>query len=212
MATTLAEIRELLDQDGIRYQPLARDDEEVLMVSFRTDHYKDLAGDNVIPIAIRLLEDGELLRIEAPACYRYHRGPHREAVLQALATLAWRTKMLRMRYDSNDGEIRASVDLPLEDAPLTYRQFRRALMLIPNVIDDLDAWIREAIDHGIAPPSDENLQEEYEEFLELRRTLMGSVDDTHPSQRGPALGSTPERPESAELPGPPELPEPPEAP
>jgi len=43
--------------------------------------------------------------------------------------------MLRLEYDPTDGEIRASIELPLEDAPLTDRQFNRCLEGLVHLVD-----------------------------------------------------------------------------
>ena len=44
--------------------------------------------------------------------------------------------MLRYEYDPTDGEIRASIELPLEDAILTERQFNRCLSALIQLVDD----------------------------------------------------------------------------
>ncbi len=44
-------------------------------------------------------------------------------------------KLLRFEYDPTDGEVRAAIELPLEDAPLTERLFDRCLSGLIQLVD-----------------------------------------------------------------------------
>ncbi|MEY3853179.1 MAG: hypothetical protein RI910_2159, partial [Verrucomicrobiota bacterium] len=66
MPSTLASISTLLDSAGIKHR--LKDD--VIRTGFATDLYEDFDGDNCVNLVIRLEEDGELLRIQAPMAYR----------------------------------------------------------------------------------------------------------------------------------------------
>ena len=59
-----------------------------------------------------------------------------------------RTKMIRFEHDREDGEIRASIECPLEDGRLTRRQFRRMLEALPELIDRWDPVIRQTLRTG----------------------------------------------------------------
>jgi hypothetical protein len=45
--------------------------------------------------------------------------------------------MLQWEYDPSDGEIRAIIEFPLEDALLTERQFNRCLYSLVQLVDEL---------------------------------------------------------------------------
>ncbi len=44
--------------------------------------------------------------------------------------------MLRFEYNPCDGEIRCSIECPIEDRTITRRQFVRKLKAIPELLDD----------------------------------------------------------------------------
>lgn len=45
--------------------------------------------------------------------------------------------MLQWEYDPSDGEIRAIIEFPLEDAILTERQFNRCLDSLVELVDEI---------------------------------------------------------------------------
>ena len=101
-----------------------------------------------IAIAVRLSENGQYLECLAPGLYDLGTCRHRDAVLRALMAIMQRTKMVRFDWDPADGEIRCSVECPLEDGSLTRRQFIRMLRALPEIIDDWDPVIRGAMETG----------------------------------------------------------------
>jgi len=56
--------------------------------------------------------------------------------LQTLLTISWETKMVQWEYDPSDGEVRAMIEFPLEDAPLTERQFWRCVHGLVRIVDE----------------------------------------------------------------------------
>ena len=101
-----------------------------------------------IAIAVRLSENGQYLECLAPGLYDLGTCRHRDAVLRALMAIMQRTKMVRFDWDPADGEIRCSVECPLEDGSLTRHQFIRMLRALPEIIDDWDPVIRGAMETG----------------------------------------------------------------
>lgn len=101
-----------------------------------------------IAIAVRLSENGQYLECLAPGLYDLGTCRHRDVVLQALMAIMQRTKMVRFDWDPTDGEVRCSVECPLEDGSLTRRQFIRMLRALPEIIDDWDPVIRVAMETG----------------------------------------------------------------
>jgi len=130
MGATLEQIAGFLDNKEWKYR-LDREESRIL-----TGVY----GENIedFLIVIELDEDGEFFEIFAPrvlAGVKDH--PHKTAILQTMLCISWETKMLQWEYDPSDGEIRAIIEFPLEDAILTERQFYRCLHSLVQLVDEL---------------------------------------------------------------------------
>lgn len=130
-----------------------------IVVGFATRNYTAPSGDTPtargsddrfkgIAIAVRLSENGQYLECLAPGLYDLGSCRHRDVVLRALMAIMQRTKMVRFDWDPADGEVRCSVECPLEDGSLTRRQFIRMLRALPEIIDDWDPVIRAAMETG----------------------------------------------------------------
>ena len=162
--TTLDEIAALLDAAHLNYGRV----EERIRTGFATDVYEDPDGDNCLHLVIGLQEDGELLRILAPMAYRVpaKAGPRRVAVVQrTLNQLNWESRIVQYEMDTEDGEIRLAIDFPLEDGKLTEKQLTRMLRLMPNVADQCHVALRQALDEGVALPTEAELRRRLEAFV-----------------------------------------------
>jgi len=54
-----------------------------------------------------------------------------------MLAISWEVKMLRFEYDPTDGEVRASIELPIEDSLLTEGLFNRCLSGLIQLVDSL---------------------------------------------------------------------------
>jgi len=124
-------------------------DEGHLVVGFVTQHYVSPGGMKGIAIAVRLTEQGEYLECIAPGLYSAHECHHPDAVRKLLLAITQRTKMIRFECDPGDGEIRCSIEYPIEDGTITRRQFVRMLKAIPELLDEWDPAIRAAMNTGV---------------------------------------------------------------
>jgi hypothetical protein len=111
----------------------------------------------------------------APRCYQYPAGDHKEALFQTLLMISWMTKMIQFEYDKDDGEIRAIIEFPLEDAILTDKQLLRCLHALAQLVDEQDYLIRGAMEHGQLPESKSELDAAFAEFMKQRRAVQGSA-------------------------------------
>jgi hypothetical protein len=130
MAATLKQIAGYLDAKGWKY----RIDEEGSRI------LTGVFGSNLedFLIVIQLDEDGEFFEMFAPRVLAgVQNHPHKTAILQTMLAISWETKMLQWEYDPSDGEIRAIIEFPLEDAVLTERQFNRCLLSLVELVDEL---------------------------------------------------------------------------
>jgi hypothetical protein len=177
MATTYDTIRTFLDGPGCAYQ--FDEEQQVLVTGFKTENYVSPAGEKGIPVIIKLEENGEFLKVFSPAVYHVPADQNQLGVFLVLLHICWRTKMLQYEYDPTDGEIRAMIEFPLEDAELTERQFMRIVFSLVELVDRYDPVIRRAIEtgevdfHELAPDLGEQL-------ASLFRTMAqggGSIDE-----------------------------------
>ncbi|MDX8398475.1 MAG: hypothetical protein R8K49_09195 [Mariprofundaceae bacterium] len=99
-------------------------------------------------VFIELQENGEFLRLFEPQRYSLAGCQYRDAVLQELLKMNYEMKMLKWEFDPNDGEIRASIELPIEDGTLTLKQFNRALTGLINMMDQSHERIQKVMQFG----------------------------------------------------------------
>lgn len=170
MATSIEEIKKFLDDEELQYNHDTGD--KYIRTGFKTEHYQTTDGRSSLRIIIDLLEDGEFIKFMAPKAYVMPKDAssfHKMALFQTLLQISWNTKMVQFEYDPDDGEIRAIIEFPLEDAPLTQRQMRRCLMALANIIDDYHTKITDAIQSGITLESEKEERSAFEEFQRQRR-------------------------------------------
>jgi hypothetical protein len=130
MAATLKQIAGYLDKKSWKYR--LEPDNSRIITGVYAENIEQLL------IVIQLDEEGEFFEIYAPRVLTGVKGhPHKDAILQTMLCISWETKMLQWEYDPTDGEIRAIIEFPLEDAELTERQFNRCLFSLVQLVDEL---------------------------------------------------------------------------
>lgn len=129
MGTTLARISELMTNSGFKHR--VEEERSVIISGFGTKNYRDRDGDKHQQVVIAVNEDGEYIRFMTPYAYKcLPTDPHLCAVLSVLLKLNYETKLLTYEWDggcTGDGEIRAAVNLCLEDQVCSPALFNRAL-------------------------------------------------------------------------------------
>jgi hypothetical protein len=130
MAATLDQIATYLNKKGWKYR---KDEaENRILTGVYAENIEEFL------IVIELDEEGEFFEIFAPRVLTGVKNhPHKAAILQTMLCISWETKMLQWEYDPSDGEIRAIIEFPLEDALLTERQFNRCLHSLVELVDEL---------------------------------------------------------------------------
>jgi hypothetical protein len=130
MGATLQQMATYLDKLGWDY----RIDEEAdrIITGVDATNVEDFL------IVVQLDEDGEFFKLFAPRVLSgVKEHPYKEAILQTMLSISWETKMLQWEYDPSDGEIRAIIEFPLEDAVMTERQFNRCLQGLVQIVDEM---------------------------------------------------------------------------
>lgn len=171
MATTLAEIRGILDEVNLKY--VADEESDSIILGFGCDTekstYKDKDGDPHLRIVIAIAEKGEFVGIFAPFAWSLDGCEHKAAVFEAFMLIQSHYKMLRFDFDPSDGEVRPNVELPLEDSSLTAPQFHRAMHALIDGVNRFDAVIRQAMATG-----------------EVRLDLARDPNEEQPAPPGPS--------------------------
>ena len=168
MAASYDQICKQLKEIGISHK-LDKDasGNKIIRVGFRPQKYINSDGDKYINVIIELLEEGQFIKIYAPQLYNYD-GLNKYSVFQTCVMISWLTKMAQYEYDVRSNEIRLIIEWPLEDAILTTRQLKRALLYIPLFADDYhDTFVKSMATGEIefADASDDI-------FTQLRKSLI----------------------------------------
>ena len=194
MATTLQQVKGYLDEKGFKYD--LDEKKQLIRTGFNMDNYADSDGDKSVRIVVRLYENGEFIEVLAPNLYTYKEGPNALALLQACLIASWHTKMIQFEHDPSDGEIRATIEVPIEDSTLTSRQFHRVLKGLITFVDKFHPMLKGAMDTGkIVPPEDEDRR--MAEVMEMLRRLGPEGLKKVLDGAGQASGGAPAPAESA---------------
>jgi len=145
MAYDVPRLRQLLDEEGLRYYLIP--DREGVLVNFR--------GENALfQVLVLLEEEGTFLQFRSVE-YLYCPVGHEnlEATLRVLGQLNYQMRLLKFGWDPTDGEIAVYADLWIMDAEITQEQFSRMAHAYISVMDDEYASIKAAIESGIGAES-----------------------------------------------------------
>jgi len=144
MATTYEEIIGFLKEESCNFKDLREEGKEGLVLRFSSSEDDDMPE----LVCIRLDENGEFIKFFEPQRYKYVEGEHKLKVLETLLAIQYESKMMQWEYDPRDGEIRACIEFPLEDAKLTKRQFLRAMHGLVQMMDHYHARIKTVMETG----------------------------------------------------------------
>ncbi len=143
MATSLREVSGFLDDLGLRHE--VQDDH--VLLPFSTEHYRSPDGEASLVMAVRLEEGGHYVKVFVPNAFRAD-GEHTDAFLRAVAIVQWRTKLVQFEFDETDGEVRAIVEFPIEDARLTAGQLGRCVHGLVQLLEAYAEPLLTALETG----------------------------------------------------------------
>ncbi|MFC1660763.1 YbjN domain-containing protein [Gemmatimonadota bacterium] len=140
MAIEIGQVTRALQATGLKHQKL--DDERIILGMQCKNVHLDLT--------LGLQEHGEYLDVDAlelATCKKD--SPALPAVLQELAFANYQYKLVKFGWDPSDGEIRATVCLPLEDnADLPHEQVGAMIRFLAKVCDDFYPKLEVALKSG----------------------------------------------------------------
>jgi len=174
MATTFGKICSIMTGEDIKFRVHA-EKKNTALVLLTTKQFINLNDEKIVPLVVTLSERAEFLQIIAPEIFNLQKVNHPHSLFSALLQLSFKTKIIRFGLDGKDGEIRASVDIALEESKLKKNQFLRSLFAIPIILDQYYHSIKQAMDEGLVDikrfPLDKPL--ELSDLMHLAGGVMG---------------------------------------
>lgn len=149
MTTDFQTIQQYLDNRKLKYE--FHEAHSIITTGFGTERFTNRNGRNSVTIGIVLEEDGRVVRIAAPNLYQPAQPAHELTLMLACFNATWLSKFVEYRYSvTQEGNryVDAQVEIPLEDAALTEKQFFRALLTLAQLVDELDPMVRGAAEQG----------------------------------------------------------------
>jgi len=166
MAVTAKEISTWLDNQDIKHR-IVNESEILFSININS-------GDRYIGINIKVQEDGELFQVysnllidEEANMLKVKDHQYSFLILQYILSLNYEDKFGTWEFDPTDGEIRLAVEIPLEDAIMTEKQFKRILNYVINGSDEGFKAVLDIMETGEKPDntSDELLDMLVSELL-----------------------------------------------
>jgi hypothetical protein len=149
MPISIADLASMMDVEGYPYKVRDDGDTNVICCSGSTESYRNANGQSGVGLVIDVLENGAFVTIIALRAYDLADCPYKAAALEAFMGIQWRSKTVVCEYDSDDGEVRPTVSVAIEDGHLTQRQFLRLLWSIPQFLDRWHSCIVRAMETGV---------------------------------------------------------------
>ena len=147
MAIKMEDILMALDEANLRYSLHELTQEPVIL--FPTENYQNENRRSLLIVVIQLTEDGEYIKFFVPAAYHIPLDESAYAVLKSFAIIAWQVKLLDFEVDPGDGEVRPTIDFPIEDGTLTTEQVRRCCKTLARLVDIFHPYLKYAITHNV---------------------------------------------------------------
>ncbi|HYG77098.1 MAG TPA: YbjN domain-containing protein [Planctomycetota bacterium] len=124
---TLDTLARYLDRDEWRYD--LDPEGSCIRTGFRGDHATYRA---------MVLFDAEKQRVRfiVPNYLNLTKIPDRARILERLMELNMQYILLKFGFDPADGEVRAEIDVPVNDSNLSYEGFRRCLYCLLTAVDE----------------------------------------------------------------------------
>ncbi|MFA6233124.1 MAG: hypothetical protein WC824_02895 [Bacteroidota bacterium] len=147
MATTTNEVLGILTQMELKHSLTP---EGAIVMGFGDlESYRDPVGDASMLTVINLSESGAHLLVSTPWLYVIRDAERAAQFAMASVLLHARLKCVKFQYDNSNGEVRACVEVLLEDATLTPLVLRRAVFGLVQIIDQIHPILTRVIEDGV---------------------------------------------------------------
>lgn len=169
MAVTLEEITGFLDSLELKYE-YDKDKEQILLINGDED--------STYVHFIRAQEDGDIFKWqmqildENKDSLTVKEHENLDKLLTHMLYLNYNTKFGTWEYDPSDGDIRLAVEIPLEDATMTKKQFTRVASLMLKDADKHVDELLQVLKTGEFPQQDDL------EILALLEDMLATLKAT----------------------------------
>ena len=170
MAFTLKQISGYLKNMGIK---LSHEDDEKIV-------FAATSGENNLAYYLRAKENGDIFDMQMQILnddmshLQVKDHKHLNVLLPQLLYFNYGTKFGSWEYDPSDGDIRLVVEIPLEDAKMTEKQFTRIMSMMAGTSDEYVGKIKNILKTGKVPQSEPG---EPEDMRELLSSLFPSFEE-----------------------------------
>lgn len=149
MPKTIAQLESLLAGRGYACSRVL----DMLVVSVKTDSYRNSAGDPSAQIFCRFGND--CLMVEIPFAFNAKKAVHKDVLYECLLVAAANTPLLKTQVDPRDGEVRLRIDYPCGEDGVREDDVMRAVRLLPTFADRWFDQVVRAMDDGAfaVPPN-----------------------------------------------------------
>lgn len=156
MATSLEELKAFIEEVGWHCE---EHDGKYLSMVFDTESYRNPDGEATVLLIADVMDEGAAWRVFAPKFYMFEDGPNPLAMLKACMSAGYLSKFVSYELDLTDGELRAAIEIPLQDSPLTASQVRRSINQVLWAVNYYHPMIAGARETGqVVPPNREALR------------------------------------------------------
>ncbi|MFZ9881925.1 MAG: hypothetical protein ACO3QC_11040 [Phycisphaerales bacterium] len=123
---TIAQIKQHLDT--LEHEYVEFDDmPNACVVSFSTNHYKDLDGDHLLCIIVKIDPGGDYLEVFTPEVMSTEGCRYKAALFSAMLQAAFQTVHVQVEHDPSTTNFRFAIDYPVFDSHFTAAQLERMI-------------------------------------------------------------------------------------
>lgn len=171
MAITMDDILTSLEEASLRYELHQITQEPVIL--FPTNNFLNESGSYLLAVVIQLTENGEYIKFFVPSAYHIPEDESAYALLKSFTIIAWQVKLLDFEVDPGDGEVRPTIDFPIEDGSITTGQIRRCCKTLARLVDIFHPYLKYALLHNQV--HDDLLQNDIRPIFEAYHEQEGDI-------------------------------------
>jgi hypothetical protein len=171
MAITMDDILASLEEASLRYELHQITQEPVIL--FPTNNFLNESGSHLLAVVIQLTENGEYIKFFVPSAYHIPEDESAYALLKSFTIIAWQVKLLDFEVDPGDGEVRPTIDFPIEDGSITTGQIRRCCKTLARLVDIFHPYLKYALLHNQV--HDDLLQNDIRPIFEAYHEQEGDI-------------------------------------
>jgi FKBP-type peptidyl-prolyl cis-trans isomerase len=168
---SIRSITDALDTEQIRYRVVG-DRQELVQVSYKTDSYRDIDGDQSITflISVRKVDDHDWVELTSYNLYSLSDCSNPHAARRVLAGAPEKAGVVTMfSYDETDGTVTERLCVPMPESGMSGTLIHSLIREMMRSVDRIDGVLRRAMDSGMIDwPADDLGPKEPTGSIELK--------------------------------------------